>query len=145
MLVEYARNVLGIEDADHAESSPDAARAVVTPLSCSLVGLEGSVRLVPGTRAAALYGRAEAVESYYCNYGLNAEYRAPLEEAGLCVSGVGDDDEVRVVEIPSHPFFLATLFIPQVRSTASDPHPVVRGFARAARDHAASVAGAASA
>ena len=68
---EFARNVLRIEDAEHDGSSPAAPRLVVTPLACSLVGLEQRVRIVPGTRTAALYGDAEPGEDYRCNYGVD--------------------------------------------------------------------------
>ena len=88
--------------------------------------------MLPGTRASALYGATEAIEDYYCNYGLNPDYRRLLETSGLRVSGVGGEGEVRIVELPSHSFFLATLFLPQARSTASTPHPLLAGYAAAA-------------
>src|SRR6187200_3449299 len=90
VLVEYARNVLGAEGAEHAETSPEASDLVVTPLSCSLWGQEHPVSLVPGTRAAGLYGAESAQEDYFCSYGLSAEYRPRMEEAGLRVSGVDE-------------------------------------------------------
>jgi CTP synthase (UTP-ammonia lyase) len=89
------------------------------------------VTIVPGTRAAALYGMAESIEDYYCNYGVNPDYVRRMEASGLRVSGLGAEGEVRIVEIPGHPFFLATLFLPQARSTASAPHPLLAGFAAA--------------
>jgi CTP synthase (UTP-ammonia lyase) len=73
VIVEYARNVLGVSDAEHAESSPDADSLVVTPLSCSLVGLSHPVHLEPDSRAAKLYGTVDTIEDFYCNYGLNPE------------------------------------------------------------------------
>ncbi|MGC8488562.1 MAG: hypothetical protein ACP5QO_10140 [Clostridia bacterium] len=85
------------------------------------------------TQAAAIYGRSRVRESFYCSYGLNPAYRGPLEAAGLVVSGVDDDGDVRIVEMRDHPFFLGTLFIPQVRSTRQDPHPVLLAFLAAAR------------
>jgi CTP synthase (UTP-ammonia lyase) len=133
VVVETARNVLGIEDADHAETSPDARRLAITPLVCSLVGQTHVVRLLPGTRAAALYGGTEAVEEYWCNYGLNPDYREALEKAGLRATGVGADGEVRIVELAGHPFFVGTLFLPQKRSAAGRPHPLLAGFASAVR------------
>jgi CTP synthase (UTP-ammonia lyase) len=105
----------------------------VTPLSCSLVGQEHRVRLEPGSRAAAAYGAEEAVEDYFCNYGLNAEYRPRLEAAGLRISGYDDEGEPRVVELDEHPFFLATLYCFQTRSSADEPHPVVAAFVAASR------------
>jgi CTP synthase (UTP-ammonia lyase) len=104
---------------------------VITALACSLVGQQQSVRLLPETRAAALYGATSAVEDYYCNYGVNPDYEARLQAGGLRVSGVGDEGEIRIVELPDHPFFLATLFLPQARSTRANPHPLLQGFAAA--------------
>jgi len=133
VLVEYARNVLGAVAAEHAETSPEAADLVVTPLSCSLWGQEHPVILAPGSRAAALYGVESAVEDYFCSYGLSAGYRPRMEESGLRVSGVDEEGEPRIVELDGHPFFVATLFCSQTRSRAGEPHPLVAGFAEAAR------------
>jgi len=104
---------------------------VITALACSLVGQQQSVRLLPGTRAAALYGAVSAVEDYYCNYGVNPDYVARLQAGGLRVSGVGDEGELRIVELPDHPFFMATLFRPRparparhrIRSCKATPPP----------------------
>jgi CTP synthase (UTP-ammonia lyase) len=104
---------------------------VITPLACSLVGQQHPVTIVPGTRAAALYGVDSAVEDYYCNYGVNADYLPRLQQAGLSVSGIGEHGEARIVELTGQPFFLATLFLPQTRSTPASPHPLLEGFAAA--------------
>jgi CTP synthase (UTP-ammonia lyase) len=104
---------------------------VITPLACSLVGQTHAVKIRPGTRASSLYNGTEAMEDYYCNYGVNPDYLERLQGAGLRMSGVGNDGELRIVELPDHPFFLATLFLPQARSTAATPHPLLRGFAAA--------------
>jgi CTP synthase (UTP-ammonia lyase) len=132
VLVEYARNVLGAEGAEHAETSPEAADLVVTPLSCSLWGQEHRVVLLAGSRAAELYGVESVVEDYFCSYGLSPEYRPRMEDSGLRVSGVDEEGEPRIVELEGHPFFLATLFCFQTRSRADEPHPLVAGFAAAA-------------
>src|SRR5881409_3456821 len=87
--------------------------------------------LVPRTLAAWLYGSTDATEDYYCNYGVNPDYRLRLEAHGLRVSGVGSEGEIRIVELPEHPFFVATLFLPQARSTPAAPHPLVMGYAAA--------------
>lgn len=104
---------------------------MITPLACSLVGQQQPVTIVPGTLAAKLYGVPEALEDYACNYGVNSEYHRRLEDGGMSVSGLGGAGEIRIVELPDHPFFLATLFLPQARSTASTPHPLIAGYAAA--------------
>ena len=93
--------------------------------------------ILPGTRAAGLYGAGEVTEDYYCNYGVNPLYQRQLEDGGLRVSGRGGTGEIRIVELPDHPFFLATLFLPQARSTRAQPHPLLAGYAAAvAASHA---------
>ena len=137
-ILEFARNVAGLRDADHAESNPDAATAVIAPLACSLVGKAAPVFLDPTCRTASIYGRWRVVEKYHCNYGLNAEYRAALESAGLRVVGEDDQGDARVIELSGHPFFIATLFQPQLESASGAPAPLVRALVDAAiyhRDH----------
>ena len=111
----------------------------MTALSCSLVGTEQTVTILPHTRAAALYGAGvtTCVEDYYCNYGVNPAYRARLEAAGMVVSGLGGNGEIRIVELPGHPFYLATLFLPQTRSAPGAPHRLLAGFADAVRQNVA--------
>jgi CTP synthase (UTP-ammonia lyase) len=104
---------------------------VITPLACSLVGQQQTVIIAPDSRAARLDGSGEATEDYYCNYGVNPDYHRLLEAGGLRISGRGIAGEIRIVEIPDHPFFLATLFLPQARSAPVKPHPLIRGYAAA--------------
>lgn len=134
VVIEYARNVLGFRDAQHAEYDPTASTLFVTPLSCSLAGLRMRVRLEPGSRAAAWYGAGEAEERYYCNFGLDPERQAELDAGGLRTTGMDADGEARVLELPGHPFFAATLFVPQTRSEPGRPHPLVLAFVRAAAE-----------
>ncbi len=89
--------------------------------------------MVPGTRAATLYGVATALEDFRCNYGVDPAYHPAFEQAGLRLSGFGEDGELRIVELPAHPFFVATLFVPQMRSTPERPHPVLAAFAGAVK------------
>ena len=67
---------------------------------------------------------------------MNPEYARRVEEGGLRVSGTGPAGELRIVELPDHPFFLATLFLPQARSSAAAPHPPLTGYASAVRERA---------
>jgi CTP synthase (UTP-ammonia lyase) len=130
MLLEFARNVLGLADAQHAEYDPYASRLFVTPLTCEVAGRTMHVTLDAGSR---LYGGATAVqEQYYCNFGLNPDYREQLDAAGFRITGVDADGDARVFELDDHPFYVATLFVPQMRSEPDRPHPVVSGLVSAA-------------
>jgi CTP synthase (UTP-ammonia lyase) len=132
IVIEYARNVLGFADAQHAEYDPYASRLFVTELACSPAGQTMPVTLVPGSTAALLYGEEKTEERYYCNFGLNPEHQRALHEGGLRVSGTDENGEARVLELPGHPFYLATLFVPQARSAPDRPHPLITGLLEAA-------------
>ena len=131
MLLEYARNVLGSKDANHAEYDPYASNLFISQLSCSLVGRKMTLSLVPGSQVAGIYGTTSVQEHYYCNFGVNPDYVPLLKQGPLKVSGSDAEGEVRVVECPDHPFFIGTLFVPQQRSTREQPHPLVTAFLRA--------------
>jgi CTP synthase (UTP-ammonia lyase) len=132
VVIEYARHVLGFEDAQHAEYDPYASRLLVTALSCSLVGQRMQVAITPGSRAFAAYGCEKAEEQYYCNFGLNPAYQRQLHEGGLRIVGVDQDREARIVELSEHRFFIATLFVPQCSSSPARPHPLICAYLKAA-------------
>lgn len=133
VILEIARNTLGFKDAEHAEYDPYASDLFISELACSLAGREMALSLARGSRAAALYGSTRTVERYYCNFGVNPAYVEELRKAPIRISGSDAEGEIRVVEIPAHRFFIATLFVPQARSTRARPHPLVDGFVRAIR------------
>lgn len=132
LVLEYARSVMGVSDADHAETNPYASRLFITPLRCSLKGKVMDVEIRPGSRAAAAYGELRSTENYYCDFGLNPEYTTQLDAAGLKVTGTDADGEVRIMEVDAQPFCMGTLFVPQARSKSGSPHPIVLAFCRAA-------------
>jgi CTP synthase (UTP-ammonia lyase) len=132
VVIEYARNVLGFEDAAHAEYDPYASNLFITPLSCSLVGQKMQVEIEPGSRVEAIYGYKSVFEQYYCNFGLNPEVQQRLHEAGLCIVGRDANGEARILTLPKHRFFVATLFVPQLTSSPDHPHPMIRAFFEAA-------------
>jgi CTP synthase (UTP-ammonia lyase) len=135
MVLEYARNVLGIEAA-HAEYYPHASNLFVSRLECSLAGREMRLTLAPGSRVAAIYGALTETEEYYCNFGVNPDKVVLLKSAELRVSGSDPEGEVRVIELPRHPFFLGTLFVPQAKSKLGRPHPLVNAFVKTAASRA---------
>jgi CTP synthase (UTP-ammonia lyase) len=132
LMIEYARNVMGLSEAAHAESDPYASCLFVTPLSCSLVGKTMEVAIKPASRAAAAYHAERSMEAFYCNFGLNPEHQDHLDRAGLRVTGQDENGEARIVELSSHPFFIGTLFVPQARSRPGAPHPLMLAFCQAA-------------
>ncbi len=89
------------------------------------------VRVLPGTHLRELVGKDTMIGDYFCNYGVNAEYEKRFEQAGLRVSARGSEDEIRAVELDKHRFYVATLFQPQLQSTAENPHPVINAFVKA--------------
>jgi CTP synthase (UTP-ammonia lyase) len=127
-LIEYARGYLGWTDAEHAESSPQASRAVVTALECALVEVTAPVRLVAGTRIRAAYGCEHASEGYHCRFGLNPLYQDQLLAGPLRASAYDESGGVRAVELDEHPFFVATLFQPERAALTGRPAPLVRAF-----------------
>lgn len=130
-LVEWARNSAGIADADHAETRPDAGAPVVSALACSLVGRRGAIHLAPRSRAARWYGGTSGTEEYVCSYGMNPAFRG-LFDGPFRVTGWDGEGDPRVVELDGHPFFLGTLFQPELRSEGPGVHPLVEAFMRAA-------------
>jgi CTP synthase (UTP-ammonia lyase) len=130
-LLEYARNVLGRPEADHAETSPDAAMPLVARLSCSLVEKRGKVHLVEGSRLRSIYGVDHADEGYHCNYGLNPEYESIFRGAQLRIAARDEAGEVRAMELSGHPFFLGTLYQPERAALRGVEHPLVTAFVEA--------------
>lgn len=134
MVIEFARDVMGIEDAAHAETDPYASKLVVSPLTCSLVGQTLDIHITDKTSITyALLQREHITENYYCNFGLNPAYQEALHEKGFRVVGEDTQGEARILELENHFFFVGTLFVPQARSSFDAPHPLVTGFIRAMR------------
>jgi CTP synthase (UTP-ammonia lyase) len=135
VVIEYARNMLGFAEAAHAESDPYASELFVTALSCSLVGKTMQVLIDPGSDVCSYYQQTCVEEQYYCNFGLNPAYQQLIHDGGLRVVGRDQDGEARILELPEHPFFVATLFVPQLTSTPEHPHPLITAYLRAALQH----------
>lgn len=130
-IVEYARNILGWSDAEHAETSPEARRPVITLLECALVETTDVIQLTPGSHIARAYGRAEVVEGYRCRYGLNPEFLKQLTSGSLRIAAEDRSHEVRAIELDGHPFFVATLFQPERAALKGQSPPLIAAFVRA--------------
>jgi CTP synthase (UTP-ammonia lyase) len=131
IILEYARNVLGFADAEHEESSPEASRLFISRLACSLAGRAMTLTLKPDSMLAKIYGRSTVEEEYLCNFGVNPHYVTALSSGALSVVASDSEGAIRAVELPGHPFFVGTLFLPQHRSKPSSPHPLVSAFVNA--------------
>ncbi|KKO44115.1 CTP synthetase [Arsukibacterium ikkense] len=151
-LIDYARNVAGMAGAHSTEFNKDtpypvvglitewldAAGSVETRSDASDLG--GTMRLgsqncnlVDNTKAREIYGKAVIQERHRHRYEVNNHLRPKLEEAGLVVSGLSADNQlVEMIEIPSHPFFVAGQFHPEFNSTPRDGHPLFQAFVAAA-------------
>jgi CTP synthase (UTP-ammonia lyase) len=145
-LIEFARNVLGITDADSAENNSASKNIVIYSVACAvpdrkgdapnLSGLVPEIRLRPGSYLQSFYGKDKEVvsEEFFCNFEVNPEFEWATMEAGFPVVARGAQGEIRAIESPTHRFFVATLFQPQLSSTEKKPHPVVLAFVQAAAD-----------
>jgi CTP synthase (UTP-ammonia lyase) len=130
-LLEYAREVWGVQAAAHAELEPDADDPVIAPLECALIEVRERLQLTPGTRLAQAYGTSTVTEGYHCRFGLSPRYAARLKQGPLRVAARDGAGAVRAVELESHPFFVATLFQPERAALENRAPPLVTAFVRA--------------
>jgi CTP synthase len=150
-VVEYARNVAGIADAQSGEFAPDAPNRVIDllPDQHGIVDKGGTMRLgaydcqlVPGTLTSRIYGRSKISERHRHRYEFNNAFRETLVGAGLVLSGLSPDSKlVEVVELDrqSHPFFVGCQFHPEFLSRPTAPHPLFSAYIGAAIDRMRSV------
>ena len=105
---------MGIADAAYEEITPGASHLVSSKMACSLAGICESITFDPEHGIYHTYGRIQSVEEFRSSYGLAPNYRQKLTAGPLQVTAVGPDGEERAIELSDHPFFVATLFLPQL-------------------------------
>ena len=148
MVIEYARNVLGLSEASSTEFDPDTTEPVIATIEEQKQFVHGAgdlggtmrlglypANLVPGSQVAKAYGATEVAERHRHRYEVNNEYRERLEDAGLRISGTSPDSSlVEYVELPAetHPYYVATQAHPEYRSRPTRPHPLFAGLIEAA-------------
>ena len=141
-VIEFARTDLGLPEADSAEFEPMTPHPVIDLMETQ-AGVEdmgGTMRLglyaaklAEGSLARRLYGEEVVYERHRHRWEVNNRYRNDLEEAGLSLSGISPDGLlVEIIELPSHPFFIATQFHPEFKSRPNNPHPLFAGLVAAA-------------
>ncbi|MFO0654791.1 MAG: CTP synthase [Polyangia bacterium] len=144
-VIEYARNILGLAQANSLEFDPDAPHRVIDLMNeqRSVENLGGTMRLgaylakiAPGTLAHRIYGTDQISERHRHRFEVNNAYRDQLAKAGLTLSALSPDGKlVEMVEIPDHPYFVGCQFHPEFKSRPHSPHPLFREFVAAALAH----------
>lgn len=134
-VLEFARNVLGLVDADNTEVNPDTPTPVISGLSCSLVEVTDSVDLESGSRAAALNGDTRIMAAYHCSYGVNRIFIPEFDGSDMYFCGFDAEQDPRVFEHRSHPFFIGTAFQPERAALDGPPHALVSAFVDACLAH----------
>lgn len=140
--IEWARNVAKLEDANSSEFDPDSPNQIINilPEQQDVIDLGGTMRLgtypcrlKPETIAHSLYNKEVIYERHRHRYEFNNAYRSLLLETSYEISGTSPDGRlVEIIEMPNHPFFVATQFHPEFRSRPNNPHPLFLGFVQAA-------------
>ena len=144
-VIEYARNILGLAQANSLEFDPDAPHRVIDLMNeqRSVENLGGTMRLgaylakiAAGTLAHRIYGTDQISERHRHRFEVNNAYRDQLAKAGLTLSALSPDGKlVEMVEIPDHPYFVGCQFHPEFKSRPHSPHPLFREFVAAALVH----------
>jgi CTP synthase len=142
-VIEFARNVCGLEGANSSEFDPATPHPVIDllPEQKDVTDLGGSMRLgaqpchiVPGTLAERVYGEPVVYERHRHRYEVNPAYHEALSGKGMVFSGLSPDGRlVEIIELEDHPFFMAGQFHPELRSRPTRPHPLFRDFIGAAK------------
>lgn len=140
-IVEFARDVVGYTDAHSAELDPSTVHPVIhlMPDQNGIEDIGGTLRLGSypcvlnkESKAYQLYGEKTIHERHRHRYEVNNDYRTVLQENGMMLSGISPDGRiVEMIEIPSHPWFIATQAHPELKSRPNRPHPLFRGFVEA--------------
>lgn len=148
-VIEFARNVLGYKDANSAEMDTKTPHKVVDLMESqkNITGMGGTMRLgaypceiKPGTLAEKVYGTTHISERHRHRYEFNNDYLAEYEANGMIASGMNPDNHlVEIVEIPSHRFFIAGQFHPELQSTVLKPHKLFTAFVAAAKTYSEEV------
>ncbi|GGB73825.1 CTP synthase [Flavobacterium suaedae] len=141
-VIEYARNVLNLKDANSTEMNASTNNPVINIMEAqkNITDKGGTMRLgswkcslEEGSLASKIYGVSEIEERHRHRYEFNSEYKEALEEAGLKASGINPDTGlVEVVELPEHPFFIGVQYHPEYKSTVANPHPLFVHLVKAA-------------
>ncbi|MBC8757469.1 CTP synthase [Kordia sp. YSTF-M3] len=141
-VIEFARNVLGLESANSTEMNPNTASPVINLMEAqkNIENKGGTMRLgawecelLPGSKVHDIYGKSMILERHRHRYEFNNEYKEKIEAAGLVATGLNPKTGlVEIIELPSHPWFVGVQYHPEYKSTVANPHPLFVAFVKAA-------------
>ena len=131
-LLEFSRHVLGIESAESSEDNPSASTPVIDALACSLIDVGEAIDIDPASRLGEIYGCARSIETYHCNFGLNADYLPAFEASAMIFSCRDGKGHPRAFELDGQRFFIGTAYQPERRALEEKLHPVVAALVAAA-------------
>jgi CTP synthase len=141
-IIEFARNVCGLEDSNSSEFAPECSNAVISLMESQqhIKDMGGTMRLGaypcrlrPGSKASEIYGTPEISERHRHRYEVSNQYRDIFQEKGMRLSGLSPDSSlVEMIELPEHPHFVACQFHPELKSRPTRPHPLFSSFIAAA-------------
>ena len=154
-IIEFARNVCGIDDSNSSEFAPECANPVISLLESqqNVKDMGGTMRLgsyacrlKPGSKAAEIYGQPEINERHRHRYEVSNQYRETFQQQGMRLSGLSPDGSlVEMIELAEHPYFVACQFHPELKSRPTRPHPLFSAFVAAAAQRATATATASAA
>jgi CTP synthase len=143
-VIEFARNVLGLKDANSTEMNKDTANPVINMMeSQKNVTMKGGTmrlgaypcELTKGSKAYNIYGKSKIMERHRHRYEFNNKYLKQYEKEGMLATGINPETKlVEIVELKDHPFFIGSQFHPELKSTVENPHPIFVKFVKAAID-----------
>ena len=129
MVVEYARNVLGFNDAGHEESDPGVEKLVISKMACSLKGQQETVHITDEQSWLYHVLKTNKITAHYnCSYGVNPVYQKILDQYPFAFTAFADNGEARAMEVKAHRFYCATLFQPPLDSSVEKPNPLIMDF-----------------
>lgn len=134
VVIEFARDVLGVADLRLEEFDPYAPNPYISALNCSLLGETKTIFFTKGTKVAREYDSESSDERYNCNFELNDQFKDQMLTYGFVVAGVDENDKIRILELPKNQFFVATLFQPQLSSTSECPHKLILAYIKSAEE-----------
>src|SRR5690606_14370004 len=144
-VIEFARNVLNLKNANSFEMDPKTKNPVINLMEDqkNVKNKGGTMRLgaypcelKKGTKAASVYGKSKISERHRHRYEFNNKYLTQFEENGMIASGINPDNGlVEIIELKNHPFFIGSQFHPELKSTVINPHPLFVSFVAASLVH----------